>query len=87
MEGGAWWATVHGVVKSRTQLNKRLNYSIFDINFNFYINVSFKCFLLCNHSLCFFSLLTILRLSMAKSKVLVSVTLHLKIYSLFSNLF
>ena len=21
MEGGAWWATVHGVAKSRTQLN------------------------------------------------------------------
>ena len=21
MDGGAWWAAVHGVVKSRTQLN------------------------------------------------------------------
>ena len=21
MDGGAWWATVHGVAKSRTQLN------------------------------------------------------------------
>ena len=21
MEGGAWWATVHGIVKSRTQLS------------------------------------------------------------------
>ena len=25
MDGGAWWATVHGVTKSRTRLTKRLN--------------------------------------------------------------
>ena len=25
MDGGAWWATVHGVAKSRTRLTKRLN--------------------------------------------------------------
>jgi len=36
---------------------------------HFYINFSFKCSLLCNQPLCFFSLLTIWRLSMAKSKV------------------
>ena len=42
--------------------------SIFDI-FHFDINFSFKCFLLCNHPLCLFSLLTLLRLSMAKSKI------------------
>ena len=35
----------------------------------FHVNFSFKCFLLCNHPLCFFSLLTLLRLSMAKSKI------------------
>ena len=28
MDGGAWWATVHGVAESQTQL-KRLNTSIF----------------------------------------------------------
>ena len=37
--------------------------------FHFDINFSFKCFLLCNHPLCLFSLLTLLRLSMAKSKI------------------
>ena len=26
MDGGAWWATVHGVAKSRTRLTKRFNY-------------------------------------------------------------
>ena len=36
---------------------------------HFDINFSFKCFLLCTHLLCFFSLLTLLRLSMAKSKI------------------
>ena len=36
---------------------------MFDINF------SFKCFLLCNHPLCLFSLLTLLRLKMIKSKI------------------
>ena len=25
MDGGAWWATVHGVAKSRTRLSQRLN--------------------------------------------------------------
>ena len=30
---------------------------------------SFNCFLLCSHSLCFFSLLNLLRLSMAESKI------------------
>ena len=25
MDGGAWWATVHGVAKSRTRLTKQLN--------------------------------------------------------------
>ena len=24
MEGGAWWATVHGVAKSQTQLSDKL---------------------------------------------------------------
>ena len=24
MDGGAWWATVHGVTKSRTRLSERL---------------------------------------------------------------
>ena len=28
MDGGAWWATVHGVAESQTRL-KRLNTSIF----------------------------------------------------------
>lgn len=37
--------------------------TIFDINF------SLKCFLLYNHRLCFFSLLTLMRLSMARSKI------------------
>ena len=38
--------------------------------------------------LCFFSLLTLMKLSMAKSKIsLVNVTLHLKICGLFSNIF
>ena len=36
--------------------------NIFDINF------SFKCILLCNHPLCFFSLLTLLKLPKGKSK-------------------
>ena len=27
MDGGAWWATVHGVTKSQTRLSKRLNLS------------------------------------------------------------
>ena len=25
MDGGAWWATVHGVAKSQTRLSERLN--------------------------------------------------------------
>ena len=33
------------------------------------INFSFKYFLLCNHCLCFFSPLTLLRLSLAKSEI------------------
>ena len=36
--------------------------------------------LLCNHSLCFFSLLILLRLLMVKSKI--SVTLHLKTFDI-----
>ena len=36
---------------------------------HFYINFLFKWFLLCNHPLCFFKLLTLWRLSMAKSKI------------------
>ena len=36
---------------------------------HFEINFSFICFLLCNHCLCFFSLLAVLMLSMAKSKI------------------
>ena len=36
---------------------------------HFDIKFSFKCFLLCNYPLCFFSLLTLLRLSMAKLKI------------------
>ena len=36
---------------------------------HFDINFSFECFLLCNHPLRFFSLLTLLRLSMALSKI------------------
>ena len=36
---------------------------------HFGIYFSFNCFLLCSHSLCFFSLLTLLRLSMAESKI------------------
>ena len=35
---------------------------------HFDIIFSFKCFLLCNHFLCFFSLLTLLIVSMVKSK-------------------
>ena len=57
---------------------------IYQCTFNFQIHVfkvsltlishfgvcfSFNCFLLCGHSLCFFSLLTSLRLSMAESKI------------------
>ena len=41
----------------------------FILTSHFDINFSFKCFLLCNNSLRFCSLLTFLRLSMAKSKV------------------
>ena len=29
MDGGAWWATVHGVSKSRTRLSKSLVLSIY----------------------------------------------------------
>ena len=36
---------------------------------NIDISSSFICFLLCNHPLCLFSLLNLLRLSMAKSKI------------------
>ena len=36
---------------------------------HFDINFSLKCFLLWNHHLCFFSLLSLLWLSMAKSKI------------------
>ena len=36
---------------------------------HFGIKFLFKCFLLCNHPLHFFILLTLLRLSMAKSKI------------------
>ena len=31
MDGGAWWAKVHGVAKSRTRLND------FTVTFHFYI--------------------------------------------------
>ena len=34
MDGGAWWAAVHGVAKGRTQLN--------DFTFNFHFHVSEK---------------------------------------------
>ena len=46
-------------------------YGIFDIiNISYLdINFLFKYFLLYNHLLCFFSLLTSLRLSMTKSKI------------------
>ena len=27
MDGGTWWALVHGVTKSRTRLSKRLNFN------------------------------------------------------------
>ena len=55
-------------VKSRHLISKYMGFflSIYDINF------SFKCFLLCNHTLCFFSLLILLRCSMAKSKISLS---------------
>ena len=33
------------------------------------INFSVECFLLCSHPLCFFSLLTLMRVSVAKSKI------------------
>ena len=36
---------------------------------HFVTNFSLKYFLLCNHPLCFFRLLTLFRLSMAKSKI------------------
>ena len=59
----------------------------------FYTNFPFKCFLLCNHPLCFFFSLTLLRLSMAKLKIYfgkclpVLVTSYLKICGLFSSIF
>ena len=37
MDGGAWWATVHGVAKSRTRLS--------DLTFNFMSFKSFSCVL------------------------------------------
>ena len=40
MEGGAWWATVHGVAKSRTQL------SDFTFTFTFLVAKFFAIFLL-----------------------------------------
>ena len=30
MDGGAWWATVHGVVKSWTQLSDFTHFGVFD---------------------------------------------------------
>ena len=36
---------------------------------HFDINSSFKCFLLCNHPLYFFSLITLLRFLMVKSNI------------------
>ena len=37
-DGGAWWATVHGVAKSRTRLS----------DFTFLFNVSFRCCYCCS---------------------------------------
>ena len=51
------------IYKQLLQLNSRKIISHFDINF------SFKCFLLGNHTLYIFSLLILLRFSMAKSKI------------------
>ena len=42
--------------------------SIIDI-FHLHINFLFKGFLFCNYPLCLFGLLTLLRISMAKSKI------------------
>ena len=35
MDGGAWWAAVHGVAKSRTRLS--------DFNFTFHFHFSLSC--------------------------------------------
>ena len=37
MDGGAWWATVHGVAKSRTRL------SDFTFTFHFHFHFSLSC--------------------------------------------
>ena len=40
MDGGGWWATVHGVAKSRTQLsNFTFTFFFSKFNFNFYIKI------------------------------------------------
>ena len=55
---------------------------------HFDINVSFKCFLLCNHSLCFFQSSNYWGFQWLNQRsVLVNVTLHLKICGLFSIIF
>ena len=68
---------IHGFFKVSLTLS-----SHFDTNF------SFKCFL-CSQALCFSSLVTLLRLSVAISQrsLLVNVILHLEIWGLISNVF
>ena len=43
MDGGAWWATVHGIAKSRTQLNDftSLHFIIKINNFEKFIKILF----------------------------------------------
>ena len=46
MDGGAWWATVHGVAKSRTRLSDFISLHLGDEGWNLRQGVSFKkwCF-------------------------------------------
>ena len=68
-EREAWLAPIHRVTKSQTRLKQLGTHTlaIFNINFSLDTNFSYKCFLLCNHSV-FFSLI-LLRLLVAKSKL------------------
>ena len=75
--------------KNKHLISKPMGLSIFMLISHFDpLILSFKSFFLCNHPFRFFSLITLLKLSMAKYRsLLVTVTLHVKICGLFSNIF